>query len=148
RLQADPPSNLAQGEAIMFAGISQFNGNRWGDYTRTEIDPADGMSFWHVNQYAQNGDWHTRVGKFNFVGVATPTPTPTATPSSCSWSAGPNLPNPPMVLIRAVGVFFPADGNFYTVGGRTSDAAGSDFQHVLQYSTSSNSWTQKASSCP
>src|SRR5215471_4775752 len=33
-----------------------------------------------------------------------PTPTPTATPSSCSWSAGPSLPNPPGTLVRAVGV--------------------------------------------
>ena len=67
----------------MFAGVSRFNGNRWGDYTRTEVDPSDGMSFWHINQYAQNGDWHTRIGKFNFQGVGgspTPTPTPTATP--------------------------------------------------------------------
>ncbi|HEX4535854.1 MAG TPA: plastocyanin/azurin family copper-binding protein [Candidatus Acidoferrum sp.] len=55
------------------------------------------------------------------------------------WSAGPNLPT---TLVRAVGVWFPADGNFYTVGGRTSEAAGSDFQHVLRYSPASNSWTQ------
>ena len=68
---------------------AQFNGNRWGDYTRTEIDPADGMSFWHINQYAQSGDWHTRVGKFNFVGGGgMPTPTPTPTPAACSWAAG------------------------------------------------------------
>jgi len=147
RLQADPPSNLAQGEAIMFAGVSQFNGNRWGDYTRTEIDPADGMSFWHVNQYAQAGDWHTRVGKFNFVGPQG-TPTPTPTPSSCAWGAGPNLPTPPSVLIRAVGVFFPADGNFYTMGGRTSDSPGSDFQHVLQYNPGTNSWTLKGVTLP
>ena len=26
----------------------------------------------HVNQYAQSGVWHTRVGKFNFVGGGTP----------------------------------------------------------------------------
>jgi N-acetylneuraminic acid mutarotase len=54
----------------------------------------------------------------------------------------------PTVLVRAVGVFFPADGNFYTVGGRTSDTAGSDFQHVLQYSPVTNSWTQKAVTLP
>ena len=46
------------------------------------------------------------------------------------WSAGPDMPT---VLVRAVGVYFQADGNFYTVGGRISDAAGDDFQHVLQY---------------
>jgi len=80
RLASDPPGNLAQGEAIMFAGFSAFSGTRWGDYTRTEVDPSDGMSFWHINQYAQNSDWHTRIGKFNFVGGGSPTPTPTASP--------------------------------------------------------------------
>ena len=79
RLAMDPPSDLAQGEAVMFAGVGFHSGVRWGDYTRTDVDPSDGMSFYHVNQYAQSGLWHTRVGKFNFVGPGgTPTPTPTA----------------------------------------------------------------------
>src|SRR5262249_23052210 len=76
---------------------------------------------------------------------ASPTPTPTATPSSCSWSAGPSMPT---VLVRAVGVYFSADGNFYSVGGRTSDTAGSDFQHVLRYSPGTNSWTQMGVTLP
>ena len=84
RLTSDPPSNLGQGEGIMFAGVGpQTSGSRWGDYTRTEVDPPNGMDFWHINQYAQSGDWHTRIGKFNFVGGgASPTPTATATPSA------------------------------------------------------------------
>jgi plastocyanin len=61
------------------------------------------------------------------------------------WSAGPDLPT---VLVRAVGVDFQPDGNFYTVGGRTADTAGSDFQHLLQYNPTSNSWTQMASTLP
>src|SRR4029078_5540054 len=61
------------------------------------------------------------------------------------WSLGPDMPTP---LVRAVGVYFQPNGNFYTVGGRTSDTAGSDFQHVLQYTASSNSWTQKPSTLP
>jgi len=61
------------------------------------------------------------------------------------WSAGPNLPT---VLVRAVGVWFPADGNFYTMGGRTADTAGSDFQHVLRYSPATNSWTQMGVTLP
>src|SRR5262249_25887042 len=61
------------------------------------------------------------------------------------WSAGPDMPT---TLVRAVGVYFQAEGNFYTVGGRTDDTAGSDFQHVLQYSPGSNSWTQKPSTLP
>src|SRR6266487_5428939 len=67
--------------------------------------------------------------------------------AQCSWSAGPNLPTPPTVLIRAVGVYFP-DGNFYTMGGRTSDLAGSDFQHVLKYNPGTNSWTQQGVTLP
>src|SRR5580765_2353631 len=65
------------------------------------------------------------------------------TPSG--WSAGPNLPT---VLVRAVGVWFPADGNFYTMGGRTADTAGSDFQHVLKYNPTSNTWTQTGVTLP
>ncbi|MFZ0916422.1 MAG: hypothetical protein WAN04_05970, partial [Candidatus Udaeobacter sp.] len=153
RLIMDPQGNLAQGEGIMFAGVSAFGGNRWGDYTRTEVDPSDGMSFWHINQYAQSNDWHIRIGKFNFVGGGSPTPTPTsspiatptATPSGCNWSAGPDMPD---TLVRAVGVYFPADGNFYSMGGRTADTAGSDFQHVLRYSPSSNTWTQMGVTLP
>jgi hypothetical protein len=53
------------------------------------------------------------------------------TPEGCFWSPGPDMPTQ---LIRAVGVYF-TDGNFYTVGGSTSDTQGSDFQHVLQFST-------------
>ena len=61
------------------------------------------------------------------------------------WSAGPDMPT---VLVRAAGVHFQADGNFYTMGGRTSDSPGSDFQHVLQYNPTSNTWTQMASTLP
>ena len=57
----------------------------------------------------------------------------------------PDLPTP---LVRAAGVYFQADGNFYTMGGRTADTAGSDFQHVLRYSPTSNSWTQMGVTLP
>ena len=146
RLQADPPSNLAQGEAVMFAGVSQFNGNRWGDYTRTEIDPSDGMSFWHVNQYAQSGDWHTRVGKFNFVGGGgSPTPTPTAspscTPSSGAWTDQAAISANPG-LVRADGVYWPPNGLVYVLGGRTTDNAGDFSQTIYTYNVATNSWAQ------
>jgi N-acetylneuraminic acid mutarotase len=118
---------------------------RWGDYSMTTVDPSDGMTFFHANEYYPTNssfNYATRIGKFNFV-TGGPTPTPTPVPL-CHWDFGPDMPT---VLIRAVGVFFP-DGNFYTVGGRTSDTAGSDFQHVLQYSTSSGTWTQMGDTLP
>src|ERR1041384_893093 len=81
------------------------------------------------------------TGAFSSTFAQTPTPTPTP----CPWSAGPDMPTP---LIRAVGVFFPADRNFYTIGGRSSDAVGSDFQHVLRYSPRTNTWTQMGVTLP
>src|SRR6266700_2594395 len=82
RLVADPPNDLSQGEATMFTGTGSQTSNRWGDYSMTTIDPANGTDFWHVNEYyATNSsfNWHTRIGKFNFVGGPSPTPTATAT---------------------------------------------------------------------
>jgi len=152
RLATDPPNDLGQGEAVLINGNGNQTGTagRWGDYSMTTLD-TDGMTFWHTNEYYPSSasvNWFTRVGKFNFLPGVSPTPTPTVsptpTPAQCSWSAGPNMPT---VLIRAVGVSFP-DGNFYTMGGRTSDIAGSDFQHVLKYSPGTNSWTQMPSTLP
>jgi len=56
------------------------------------------------------------------------------------WSAAANLPSN---VTRAVGVFFPGNGKFYAMGGRTSDAAGSDLTHPLEYNPTANTWTTK-----
>jgi FG-GAP-like repeat len=74
RLAIDVLNNLTQGEAIMTnGGGAQTNvKGRWGDYTMTTIDPADSMTFWHVNEYypaTSDASWFTRIGKFNFVGA-------------------------------------------------------------------------------
>lgn len=47
RLATDPPGNLGQAEATLFNGTgSQTDTNgRWGDYSMTTVDPADGMTF-------------------------------------------------------------------------------------------------------
>jgi len=51
------------------------------------------------------------------------------------WSAGSNLPS---VGVRSVGVYFPANGKFYAVGGRSSDAGGSDFTQPFEYDPATN----------
>jgi N-acetylneuraminic acid mutarotase len=73
---------------------------------------------------------------------------PVPDPSTCMWHGPTGAPDLPTVLVRAVGVYFPADGNFYTMGGRTADTAGSDFQHVLRYTPSTNTWTQMGVTLP
>ena len=46
------------------------------------------------------------------------------------------------------GVFFPANGKFYAMGGRMSDTAGSEFTHPLEYDPVANSWTTKSATYP
>ena len=43
-----------------------------------------------------------------------------------------------------VGVYFPANGKFYGMGGRSADTAGSDFTHPFEYGPATNSWTTKS----
>src|SRR5437899_2710282 len=145
RLVTDPPNNLSQGEGTMFNGTASQTGSRWGDYSMTTVDTANGTDFWHVNEYlATTGtSWHTRIGKFNFVGGASPTPT--ATPAMCTWGAGAAMPS---VGVREVGVYFPANGKFYAMGGRSSDLAGNEFTHPFEYTPASNSWVTKAATYP
>ena len=62
-----------------------------------------------------------------------------------SWTAGPSMPT---VLVRSVGVYFPANGRFYAMGGRTSDTAGSDVQNPREYNPGTNSWTIRSETTP
>jgi hypothetical protein len=137
RLATDAINNLGQGEATMFAGTGSQTGTngRWGDYSMTSIDPADGMSFWTLGEYystTSSFNWRTRVGKFKFPTVGT-------------WGTGPVFPS---VGVRQVGVYFPANGKFYAMGGRSSDVAGSDFTHPFEYDPGTNTWATKVATFP
>jgi hypothetical protein len=76
RLVGDPPNDLTQGEAVLFAGqgIQGFPLNRWGDYSDLTVDPSDDCTFWYTNEYLPPtgvGDvlpvkWHTRIASFKF----------------------------------------------------------------------------------
>ena len=67
-------------------------------------------------------------------------------PTVCpGWSAGADLPSPG---VRLAGVYFPANGKFYGMGGRSSDVAGSDFTHPFEYDPGTNTWTIKSATYP
>jgi hypothetical protein len=61
------------------------------------------------------------------------------------WSSGANFPT---TMVRGAGVWFPANGRFYVVGGRTSDLAASDLLTAAEYNPGTNAWTIKAATLP
>jgi plastocyanin len=61
------------------------------------------------------------------------------------WSAGPDMPSPD---VRSVGVFFPANGKFYAMGGRAFDGGGGEFVNPFEYDPVANSWTTKSAAYP
>ncbi|MEO0971933.1 MAG: hypothetical protein AAFX85_02475, partial [Pseudomonadota bacterium] len=65
----DPAGTLqAESECVLGTG-SQTGGTRWGDYSSTSLDPADGCTFWTFQEYvATTGsfEWNTRVCAFSF----------------------------------------------------------------------------------
>ena len=66
-------------------------------------------------------------------------------PAPCSWSAGADLPT---AGIRFSGVFFPANGKLYAMGGRDLQTGGTEFTHPFEYDPVGNSWTTKAATYP
>ncbi|MEP6810648.1 MAG: hypothetical protein ABI992_10425, partial [Chthoniobacterales bacterium] len=67
------------------------------------------------------------------------------TPQPNSWTGVASMPTN---LMRSFGAYFPANGFFYAMGGRTSDTAGSDAVHPLEYDATANTWKVKGASYP
>lgn len=69
RVPGDPLGTM-EGEQIMFAGTgAQVNlSGDWGDYSTVRLDPADGCTFWYVNEYyAVTGtNFDTRLASIKF----------------------------------------------------------------------------------
>ena len=78
RLATDPLNSLAQGEGLLIqgAGHQLSTSGRWGDYSALAIDPSDGCTFWHTNEYysaTSLAGWNTRIGSFKFPLCSVPT---------------------------------------------------------------------------
>jgi hypothetical protein len=50
--------------------------------------------------------------------------------------------------VRAAGVYFPANGRFYIMGGRASDVPGSERTNPLEYDPVANSWITRSVTYP
>jgi hypothetical protein len=80
--------------------------------------------------------------------TASPTQTPTVpsmTPCNTGWHEGPDMPS---TGVRMVGVYFPVNGKFYAVGGRSMDGVGNDFAHPFEYNPGFNIWNIKSATFP
>ena len=64
---------------------------------------------------------------------------------AASWS---NVPDLPTELVRATGVYFPANGCFYAMGGRMSDTVGADMTTPYEYNPRTNTWIFKTAPFP
>jgi hypothetical protein len=80
------------------------------------------------------------------IGAPMPNIKPAGITCTPGWSAGPDLPAG--AGVRFAGVYFPANGKFYAMGGRASDSVGSEFTHPFEYDPGTNSWTTKSATYP
>jgi subtilisin-like proprotein convertase family protein len=81
--------------------------------------------------------------------TATPFASPSTTPTCFVWQGSPPFPHfPDVAVVRAPGNYFPANGKFYSIGGRSADTAGADFTHPFEYDQSTNTWATKPSTLP
>jgi hypothetical protein len=74
RLASDPLGTMTFAETVAILGTSvQTSNNRFGDYSHTSLDPADGLTFWHTGEYLAGGTPKTRIYSFKL--PLTPTST-------------------------------------------------------------------------
>jgi hypothetical protein len=76
RLATDPLGILS-GERHLFDGTgSQWDQERWGDYSDMTVDPVDDCTFYYTNEYyaktGRGANWKTRIGYFNFAQCTEP----------------------------------------------------------------------------
>jgi hypothetical protein len=55
RYANDPLNTMTVGEELIAAGNGNIPSNRYGDYSKIDIDPANDKTFWFDNEYMNNG---------------------------------------------------------------------------------------------
>jgi hypothetical protein len=102
RFVSDSPNTLAQGEVVLQAGVGSQPGARWGDYSTMFVDPNDGCTFFHANEY-YSGGWATRIGSFAFPGCSVPTAAHVGVSGRVLTSDGRGLRNAVVTITDATG---------------------------------------------
>jgi hypothetical protein len=85
------------------AGTKVSSDSRVGDFSSTDVDPSDGLTFWSANEYQGSDFWDTHIASFSIAGAAPATLTtalpapdaqPTQNPSATTaLDTGPRTPS-------------------------------------------------------
>ncbi|MBR9920823.1 MAG: T9SS type A sorting domain-containing protein [Bacteroidetes bacterium] len=76
RLASDPLGVMTVAENLIANGNQNFSGFRYGDYSKIDVDPSNGTSFWFINEYMNSGRKGV-VGVFDIVAGPPDTQAPT-----------------------------------------------------------------------
>ena len=90
RTKCDSSGIMSLAETTAIAGSAAWTSdNRWGDYSHTSVDPSDGITFWHTNQYigTTKNQINTRIFSFQIPTTACNT----TGISTVNGSTGPGL---------------------------------------------------------
>ncbi len=55
RMSTDPLGTMTVMEELIAQGNSNIPGLRYGDYSKMDVDPSDGSTFWFINEYMNSG---------------------------------------------------------------------------------------------
>ncbi len=61
---ADDPLGTMRPMVIQQTSNAPRTGERWGDYSQVNVDPADGRTFWAHHEYSINNSWRTWIAAF------------------------------------------------------------------------------------
>lgn len=72
-------------EQLISNGNNKIPGTRYGDYSKIDVDPSDGSSFWYITEYFK-GSRGGVIGKFQIQSNSGPDTDPPSTPTNLSVS--------------------------------------------------------------
>ena len=68
RLAGDPLGTMSMEEGLIANGTANFPNNRFGDYSKIDVDPVDDLTFWFNSEY-MNPERKNVVGAFRLDGT-------------------------------------------------------------------------------
>ncbi|MBI3500621.1 MAG: T9SS type A sorting domain-containing protein [Bacteroidetes bacterium] len=116
RNACDSLGTMTLAESTPVTGSSNWTDNRWGDYSHISLDPTDGITFWHTNQYIGTAhSLNTRIFSFQIPLCSSGVPSLSSAPAELHAFQSGN-----MLYIKATGLT--SEKNFevglYTLEGK------------------------------